>query len=240
MELSLTDRLQRMFYEPSTAFTAVLGRERSQDWLVPVCLIIFVGLIAHFMTADIDKYTPELERLLAALPESERDEAVAQMARYRWLDIPIYAFQQLVIVSAVLMLMARSVFKSEVTFQQMLIVKAYASMVVVPEWIVQTALMLSKGSVDIHVGPGALVSAETASTYAGRLLADISLFEIWQCWLLGVGLSILGEVPIKRAIVSVFLLWGLWVIAGNAVELVSSVLPPPETTAVPEQPIKTR
>ena len=51
-DLTLSERLQLVFYAPRTAFDAVRDREMAFDWLVPALLVCAIGLAAHYLTLD--------------------------------------------------------------------------------------------------------------------------------------------------------------------------------------------
>ena len=46
--------------------------------------------------------------------------------------------------------------------------------------------------------------------------------------MLGIGLAAMAGVPTKRALVAVYVLWGLWILGGATVETITSALPVPE------------
>ena len=52
-------------------------------------------------------------------------------------------------------MLARSVFQAEVSYRQMLVVKAYAMLVVAVEWAVRAVLVLAMGDIGAHLGLGA-------------------------------------------------------------------------------------
>jgi hypothetical protein len=144
--------------------------------------------------------------------------------------VPIGAFTSLVIVAGVLLALARGVFRSEVTFQQMLVVKGYASVVVGVEWIVRTLLILVERTSLGHTGLGVFVPEEMARSFAGRVFIGVNFFDLWQVYILGVGIAVMGAIPIRKAVFSVLALWGIWVVGGAAVEalaIASTAAPAP-------------
>ena len=52
-ELTLSERIQRIFLAPRLAFEAIRGRETANDWLIPVLLVCVAGLAAHYLTLDV-------------------------------------------------------------------------------------------------------------------------------------------------------------------------------------------
>ncbi len=222
-DIGLKERLIRVFYEPHTSFAAVYQRETPHDWFIPVLLATLVGLASHYMTLDIamDLDAPAVQQHLEGLSEEERKEAIDNREKIRahsWMMVPVGVFASLVLIGGILLLLARSLFKSEVTYQQMLIVKGYASLVLIPEWIVRTFLTLVKGSPAVHTGLGMFVPEEMVNTFAGKVLIQIDFFDCWQAWVIGIGLAVMANVPAKRALAAIFVLWGLWIVGGAAIE----------------------
>ena len=228
-DIGLFERLIQVFYAPRASFIAVYQRETSHDWLVPVLLATVVGIASYFITQDIllDPESPDLKQQLQHMTEEQQQNYLKGMREKGWMIVPVGTFSTLVIVSGILLLLGRSVFNSEITYQQMLIAKGYASLVLIPEWIVRTALTLVNETGRVHTGLGAFVPEEMAHTFVGKVLISIDFFDCWQVWVLGTGLAMMAEVPVKRAVVAILVLWGIWIVGGAAVESLSTTLPPP-------------
>ena len=234
-DTGLVERLIRVFNAPRISFAAVRQRETALDWLVPAALAVAVGIACYFATLPItlDPDTPPLQQQLERMTVEEQENYLQGMRQYGWMSVPVGVFSTLVIVSAVLLFLARSVFSREVTYQQMLIAKGYACMVLIPEWLARTLLTLLKKSPAVYTGLGAFVPEELVRTFVGRVLVSLDIFDFWQAWVMGIGLAVLAEVSTKRAIIAVMVLWALWIIGGSAVESVRPPLPPPDPAAVP-------
>lgn len=236
-DLTLPQRLLCVFYAPRASFEAVVERENSHDWLVPVLIACAVGLAAHQLTLDIvaDLEAPAVQEQMEQMSEEEREQYVqgVQVLRtHGWMMVPIGLFISLVVVSVVVLMVARFLFNAEVTYRQMLVVKGYASLIAIPEWIVRTPLMLVGGSAEVHTGLGAFVPEAMAGTFAGRLLSAVNFFDVWQLWVMGVGLSVMTGVSTKKALITLLVLWGLWIAGGAAVESAASGMGPGATPEI--------
>jgi hypothetical protein len=230
-EMNLQTRLVRVFHDPGRSFAAVVGRESANDWLLPVLLACLVGVAAHFLTVDLvaDLETPAAREQMAEMSEAEREQYVQGMQMLRqhgWMMVPVGMFFSLVVVSGVLLLFTRYLFDKEVSYRQMLVVKGYASMVLIPEWIVRTPLILAQETADVHTGPGAFVPAEMANTFFGKMLIGINLFDLWQIGIMGIGIAVMSRASVKKATLMLLILWGLWIMGGAAVESMASGMPP--------------
>ena len=223
-DLSLLARIQRVFYAPRTAFAAVRGQERAHDWLLPALLVCAVGIGSYNLTLDVG--APAVQEQLESLDEAERQQAEAFQA-YGWMIVPVELFFSLVVVGGVLLMLARSAFQAEVSYRQMLVVKAYALLVVGVEWVTRAVLVLATGDIGAHLGLGALLSKEAAATFGGRILTALNPFGLWQIGIMGVGLSVLADAPVRKATVSLGLLWLLWIFGGAFIETIGQSVPPP-------------
>ena len=229
----LFERMQLVFYAPRAAFAAVRGRETPHDWLLPALLVCVVGLMAHHLTLDVltDLEAPAVQRHLEGMDEEGRqryEESTAMLRAHGWMTIPVGIFTSLVIVGGVLMAMARSLFLVEVNYRQMLVVKAYAALVVAVEWVVQASLVWSTGDPRVQLSLGALLTEEVAASFTGRVLSAVNPFDLWQIWIMGIGMSAMVDVPKEKAMIAIFLLWMFWLVGGVGVETISRNLPPPQ------------
>ena len=233
-DLNLPQRLLCIFYAPRASFEAVVGRESAHDWLVPVLIACAVGLAAHQLTLDIvaNIEAPAMQEQMVQMSEEEREQyaqGIQVIRTHGWMTVPIVLFISLVAVSAVVLLVARFLFNSDATYRQILVVKGYASLIAVPEWIMRTPLMLTGGSAEVHTGLGAFVPEEMAGTFAGRLLSAINFFDVWQLWVMAIGLAVMTGATNKKALITLLVLWGLWIAGGAAVESAASGIRPAPT-----------
>ena len=231
-DLSLAERMLRVLYAPRSSFEAVVGRESALDWLAPLLVVCAVGLLSHQLTIDLitDLENPAVQERMARMSDEERDQYTQNLRMLRthgWMMVPIGVFTSLAVVSVVLLAVGRSVLKGEVSYRQMLVVKAYASLVLVPEWIVRTLLVLGSGSAEVHTGLGAFVPAEMAGTFAGRLLISFNLFDAWQVGVAGIGLSVTSGASSRRAVATLLILWTLWLVGSAAIESAAPTFPKP-------------
>ena len=222
-DMSLVTRLSNVLIDPGRCFAAVVGRENAYDWLLPVLLACVVGLVAHHLTLDLvtDLEAPQVKERMAQMSEEQREQYVQSMEMMRthgWMSVPVGMFSSLVLVGAVALFFTRALFDKDISYRQMLVVKAHASLALIPEWIVRTPLMLTKGSAEVHLGPGAFVQPDMVDTFFGRLLIGINLFDLWQVWVMGVGIAVMARAPAKKAIGGLAILLLLWIVVGAGIE----------------------
>ena len=231
-DLSLTDRLARVVYAPRTSFEAVRDDPTSQDWLLPVMLMCLVWIGSNYATLSVtaDPGLPAMQDRLNGLPEEQRQEALQNLETWRehgWMTLPLVnGFSTVVCVGLVMLAVGRWIFRVDVSLRQMLTLKGYAAVIVAIEKVVSTPLMLFAQKPFIHLGPGAFVGEEAGKTFFGKLLIGINLFDLWQVFVIGTGLSVMAQVPAKRALGMVLFLLVFWLAMGAAVPEPPGPLPP--------------
>ena len=212
VSLDLTGRLLRVFYAPQRSFAALNEDPDWLDWFVPVVIVCLVGVASHFLTRDI-VYNPEAQLIkdqLQSLSEEKRQGYLGDLAQARekgWMWVVAGTFSSLVLVSGILLLLARLVFTSEVSYRSLLVVKGYASLIIAVEWVMRTLLILAWQIPVVQTGPGFLVPETMAHSFAGQTLLAVSFFDLWQAVVLGLGLAALARVPTKKAVFAVLALW---------------------------------
>ena len=165
-----------------------------------------------------DPGLPAMQDELRKLSEENMDRAIENLENYRehgWIGQPLVnSFSTVVLVGLVLFGLGRWVFRADVSLRQMLLLKAYANVIAVVEIIVRTPLMLINQQPMVRLGPGAFVGDEMAKSFFGKLLIGANIFDIWQAIVIGIGLGVMVQVPPKRTIATVLVLWGIWIMMG--------------------------
>lgn len=237
-DLSLADRLARVVYAPRTSYEAVRDDPTSQDWLVPVMLMCLVWIGSNYATLSVtgDPGLPAMQDRLNGLSEEHRQQAMENLETWRdhgWMTLPLVnGLSTVVCVGLVMLAVGRWILRADVTLRQMLTLKGYAAVIVAIEKVVSTPLMLISQKPFVHLGPGAFVGEEAAGTFLGKLLIGINLFDMWQVYVIGTGLSVMAQVPANRALGMVLFLWVFWLAIGAAVPDQPGPLPPaPEAPA---------
>ena len=229
--LTLSDRLLRVFRAPQSSYEAVRDEPTATDWMLPVALMCVVWMASNYLTLPVtgDPGLPAMQEQLRGMSDEERDMALKNLEAWReqrWITDPLIgAFSSAVIVGVLLLGVGHWVLRVDVTLRQMLVVKGYAAVIGALEFVVRTPLMLFYQQPMLHLGPGAFLSKEQASTFFGRLLIGANLFDIWQVWVIGIGLAVMARAPLHKGIATVFVMWGLWIAMGAAAGGVTQ--PPP-------------
>jgi hypothetical protein len=62
----------------------------------------------------------------------------------------------------------------------------------------------------VSLGPAAFLSPEAADTIAGKALAGLDAFSLWQWALVVLGLAVMARTTIRRAATFAVPLWLFW------------------------------
>ena len=219
-DLPLWERMKRVFYAPTTTYEAVRGDPGFHDWFLPTALMVLIWVGTNWLTLDVvtDPDLPAFQEKIADLPEDERERVIQWMDMTRehgWASMPpVAGFAYLVIVSVILLGISRWVFRSDATLRDMLIVKAYASLIAAAELCARAFLILLYSTPQVLLSPGAILTAEMRETLIGRILSAANLFDLWQACVVGIGLSVMIGMPHKRGMAVIAGLWGMWIIFG--------------------------
>lgn len=229
----LPERILRLFHEPQRVYAAVAARGGGwTDWVVPTALV--AGIWAAHNLAVLSVVAPDAPSEMPgwdSLGEEDREQARQGLLQWRthgWFSLPaISAFSSLAFTGLVLTGVARWVLRAEASLLQMLMVKAYASLVAIPQWILLTPLVRAGGgATPASFSPAALLPAEAAATTLGLFLAGLNLFDAWQAWVIGIGLAVLTGAPRRRSVAAVLVLWVAWLaLAALTAAVVPSAAP---------------
>lgn len=230
-QLSFGARLLHIFNAPRRTYEAIADGGTFPDWAGPVGLVAIMWAAHNF--AAMPMVAPENP---ASLPgwegytEEHRQMVTQGLEVWRshgWFTMPLVtSFSLLAVVALVLLGISRWLLKAQLTLRQTLAIKAYASLVAVPQWILLTFLVRAGNTT---MSPqsftfGALLS-DPSGSIPGRFLGALSVFDLWQAVVIGVGLSTMANQPSRRTVAIVVVLWLAWAAFG-------ALAPPPSPQPV--------
>ena len=214
--IGLIGRMIRVFYVPRETFEAVAASRTAIDWVAPAAVSAIVALVAAvaIMPLAMEEGAKAIQEQMQGQELSdEQREMMEKMAgpgqAIGLVMAPVGSFVVLFI-SALLLLGAGRIAGADVGYSGMLTVSAYSSLVQALKGIIVTPLMLSKKSMEVHTGLGLLLPTEMMNSFTGRFLAGIEIFTVWQVVIVAVGISALGNVDTRKALVPVLVLSLIW------------------------------
>ena len=221
-QIGLIGRMIRVFHAPRETFEAAAASRTAIDWVAPAAvsaIVAFAAAVAIMPLAMEEGAKAFQEQMQGQEFGDEQREMMEKMAgagqTFGLVMAPVGSFVVLFI-SALLLLGIARIAGADVGYSGMLTVSAYSSLVQALKGIIVTPLMLSKNSMMVHTGLGLLLPAEMLDSFAGRFLAGIEIFMLWQVVIVAVGISALGKVDTRKALVPVVVLWLVWVLIAAA------------------------
>ena len=217
-QIGLIGRMIRVFHAPRETFEAVAASRTAIDWVAPAAvsaIVAFAAAVAIMPLAMEEGAKAIQEQMQGQEIGDEQREMMEKMAgagqTVGLVMAPVGSFAVL-FVSALLLLGAARVAGADVGYSGVLTVSAYSSLVQALKGIIVTPLMLSKNSMIVHTGLGLLLPAEMMNSFAGRFLAGIEIFTLWQVAIVAIGIAVLGNVDTRKALVPVLVLWLIWLL----------------------------
>ncbi len=115
------------------------------------------------------------------------------------------------------------IFGKLLPYGKVLPITGYASLVLVPETIVKTSLVLLSGSLDPPIHPGVFLDDADSETIWSLFLPGVDFFGIWFLFLLGLGLAQTFRGSARLIWLALGLVWGQWIVIRRTVELLGTV-----------------
>ena len=227
-------RWLRVFYCPGKAFTDLETEQSVSELILILSVIMSVVLIAGIVTLPV---TLDTER---ALIETEL-QSYSNLSMFQQSTILREAskFDQrqlagllIMPASVCLMLVAWSVvgkhsgeliFGKLLPYSKVLPVTGYASLVLVPETVVKTTLVLLWGKLDPALHPGVFLDDADLETLPGLFLTGVDFFGIWFLYLLGLGLAQTFRGSVKLTWFVLGFVWCMWIVIRRTMEILGTV-----------------
>lgn len=215
-EMSVVGRMLRVFYAPSETFEAVAEQRSAVDWLVPTALVAVVATVAALLVLPIvtEGGQEAMQQQMKDMSAEEREMAekfqskgAAQIATL--IAAPIMMFIYLFITAALFLVLSKLI-GAMLSYGQALVIMAYAGLITLPQQVVGALLFSAKKTAEIQMGLGLFLSEEALQSFGGRLLGGIDPFLVWWTVIIGLGLSIVGQVDRSRAYIGAIVLSLIW------------------------------
>ena len=177
--------LIEVFYKPAQFFEELKQHPRI---LVPYIVTTLAMLVTfHFMADYIVEIQIEAMKANENMPPGQVPSA-EMMKPFVYVGVLFWALGPL-IAAALAMLVGNFFMGGKSSYKQILSVMLYSSVVFVIGGMIMIPMMLAKDSIYISLGPAALMSDPSITDPLYLLLTKISLFNIWEIVVAGIGLS---------------------------------------------------
>ncbi len=227
-------RWLRVFYCPGKAFTDLETESSASECFLILVLTMSIILCAGIVTLPVALNTEreliETElRSFSNLSNAQQSIILREASKFDHWQLAGLLFMPF---SVCLMIVAWSVigkhcgellFGKLLPYSKVLPVTSYASLVLVPETVVKTTLVLFWGSLDPALHPGVFLDDADLESLPGMFLAGVDFFGIWFLYLLGLGLArtFRGSVILTWFVLA--FVWCLWIVIRRTMENLGTV-----------------
>ena len=233
-QASYAGRWLQVFYRPGKAFADLETGRSTTEWMLVPILVMSVVLCAGIVTLPVALDT---ERALIETEFQSYSDLNANQQSVILREAVQFDQRQLIGLfvlpaSVCFMVAAWSVvgkhcgelfFGKPLPYGKVLPITGYASLVLVPETIVKTSLVLLSGSLDPPIHPGVFLGDVDPDTLCSLFLPGVDIFGIWFLFLLGLGLARTFRGSARLAWLALGLVWGMWIVIRRTIELLGTV-----------------
>lgn len=227
-------RWLQVFYRPGKAFADLESGQSTAEWMSVLILVMSVVLCAGIVTLPV---ALNAERALIETEFQSYSDLRADQHSLILREAVQFDHRQLIGLlimptSVCFMVFAWSVvgqhcgeliFGKPLPYGKVLPITGYASLVLVPETIVKTALVLLSGSLDPPIHPGLFLDDADPETLWILFLPGVDFFGVWFLFLLGLGLARTFRGSATLAWLVLGLVWGIWIVIRRTIELLGTV-----------------
>jgi len=203
--MSLPRRIIGIFTAPRAVFEYLRESPRVLGAMVVVCVVALLSTlpITKIIIQD------QVEKMQAK--PNMTPEAIAKATGVMKMTVPIFGIigniVLIVVLAAIYLFMANIILGGSTNFKKMMAGVAHVSLIGILSAIVRVPLILAKGTSDVTLSPAIFLPSESHKTFLYHLLSQCDLFVIWMLALAAVMISVLANVPQRKATTGVVVLW---------------------------------
>ncbi|HWA15989.1 MAG TPA: YIP1 family protein [Gemmatimonadales bacterium] len=221
---SLWEDLLEIFYAPRAVFER--RRETPAFGMALLVLVVLaVGLTLAFASITEPIFTAEFNRGMASAVKKNPQMTPEMIANARSVSMKftpaIVAFFSVVgpLLIGLAAWLVGKIFESKAQLGQMMMVATYAMFPRLIEAILNAVQMLVlpedgiKGRYSVSLGLGRFLDPDTQQLLLS-ILGRVDVFTIWVTFIIAVGISVMGKIPMARAAIAAAVVWILGALPG--------------------------
>ena len=227
-------RWLQVFYRPGKAFEDLETGQSTAEWMLVLILVMSVVLCAGIVTLPValDRERALIETEFQSYSDLSADQQSVILREAVQFDHRQLIGLLVMPASVCFMVFAWSVvgkhcgeliFGKPLPYGKVLPMAGYASLVLVPETIVKTTMVLVSGSLDPPIHPGVFLGDADPETLWSLFLPGVDFFGVWFLFLLGLGLAQTFRGSARLTWLVLGLVWGMWIVIRRTVELLGTV-----------------
>ena len=227
-------RWLQVFYRPGKAFEDLETGQSTAEWMLVLILVMSVVLCAGIVTLPValDRERALIETEFQSYSDLSADQQSVILREAVQFDhrqlfglfvLPVSVCFMVAAWSVVGKHCGELIFGKPLPYGKVVPIAVYASLVLVPETIVKTSLVLLSGSLDPPIHPGVFLDDADPETLWSLFLPGVDFFGIWFVFLLGLGLAQTFQGSVRLTWIALGLVWGMWIVIRRTFELLGTV-----------------
>jgi hypothetical protein len=220
-EMGVFEKIAGIFISPRETFEAL---DRKPTWLVPFIIIVVMTLGMTVLTRDIGMQDMMAKFQAREMPQEQIDKIAAQsqgIGKYiGYVMIPVATLAIWAIFAGVLLFCGNTLLGGSAKFKKVFSMMSWSSLVGALAIIVNTAIILSKGTTQgVTTSLAVLLPVPGLSDKPSllyRLISKFDLFTVWSLILWMIGLSVIYKFTMKKSAGLVIALWAVWIVISIA------------------------
>ena len=220
-EMGVFEKIAGIFISPRETFEAL---DQKPSWLVPFLIIVVMTLGMTMLTRDIGMQDMMAKFQAREMPQEQIDKIAAQsegIGKYiQMVLIPVATLAVWAIFAGILLFCGNTLLGGSAKFKKVFSMMSWSSLVGALAIIVNTAIILSKGTTQgVTTSLAVLLPVPGLSDKPSifyRLLSKFDLFTIWSLILWTIGLSVIYKFTMKKSAGLVIALWAVWIVISIA------------------------
>lgn len=227
-------RWLRVLYRPGKAFAELENERSAAECILVLVVVMSIVLCAGMVTLPValDTERALVETEFQSYPDLSADQQsiiLREAVKFDYrqliglLVMPASVCFMVLAWSAVAKHCGEVISGRLLTYARVLPITAYASLVLVPEAIVKTTLVLIRGTLDPAVHPGVFLDDADLETLPGIFLSGVDLFGVWFLFLLGLGIARTFGGSVALTWSALGIVWCMWIVIRRTMETIGTV-----------------
>lgn len=229
-EMSISDKFVGILSSPGEVYQTIVGTEpNTKNWAIPLVLTIIVGIIFTFVVFTQPAIQQQMqETQYKAMQQRVADGKMTQEQMDRATEMnpakpgsPMFLIFgsvgvvfvisiSLFLYSLVYFVAGKFAFHSIVPYKKILEVNGMAMYVAAVVSLLSMVIVVAMGSIYASLSPVLFISDFDPTNKQHKLMAALNLFEFWNLFVIGVGLSKVWNVTIGKSLGVVGGVWLVW------------------------------
>lgn len=216
-DLSLPQRIYGVFTAPRVVFSYL--RDKPHFLGILLVLIVLHG-VGGILIQDV-VVTQQREQMeeQGGMTEDQIDSMASIVRILSPISMIVFTLLFLVVSAAILLFVSNVLLGGSTNFRTLFSGLGHVSMISIPALLVRVPLTLIRGDLEVQTSLTAFLPDGTEKGLLYAALSQLEVFALWQLGLSVLAVSVLAQIPVKRAAVGVIGIWFLFFLAWTPISV---------------------